>query len=624
VGTRGVTDDHLGHQTLDEGVAHAAIDRSNEIQPVRRQAGSQVRHVDHASTAKTARARIRRDHLAIRRDVGAADLVYAGLDVGRADEVADHVSERDRLDRGANPTGTHHDGQTLGEVAQHLERDASRAEYDRRSQLDDRNVFTRERGADFLAAHEMLRLGVVSESTEIHDAFDARRGGRSSATFCQLTVAISEVAGTQRVHEVVGDLASGQGIAKRRFVANIDRAGFSARDVRRMARDRDDVVSLRGERDRKRPSDETARSDHCDAHALTVYHVATPSGPLLIPTGGHFSRAAKPPNVNRNVVASRREAVAFRRHGHRMDLAGPDTRSFTFAKPAGSLMDRSQAFGEQLDSLLSISAEIASVRELADVQDRALAYCLELTRSEFGFIGLLDESGENLLVAAIKGFEPTTPGFVGRNRFMSVRPSVFGIVLLEDRPYISNDVANDPLSVGQPAGHPPVRAFIGVPLRVGATLIGVLGAANKHGGYDRYDERLLSTFANQVAVAIDNARLYEQQRQMITGLVSVVDLATSGPRSGRSRGRSDFAPSDPERKPTGSGSADSGSLLGALTDGQREILALVSEGCSNREIANRVQLSENTVKTHLQEIFRKLGVRNRVEAAIRAVRDGLL
>jgi GAF domain-containing protein/DNA-binding CsgD family transcriptional regulator len=287
-------------------------------------------------------------------------------------------------------------------------------------------------------------------------------------------------------------------------------------------------------------------------------------------------------------------------------------------------MDRSQAFGEQLDSLLTISTEIASVRELADVEDRALAYCLELTRSEFGFIGLLDETGENVLVAAIKGVEPTTPGFVERYRFMSVRPSVFGIVLLEDRPHISNDVEKDPLSVGQPDGHPPVRAFIGVPLRVGATLIGVLGAANRPDGYDRDDERLLSTFANQVAVAIDNARLYEQQRQMITGLVSVVDLATSGLPLGGSRGRREFAPFDPEREPRASGSADSGSGRSVLTDGQREILAHVSEGFSNREIANRVHLSENTVKTHLQEIFRKLGVRNRVEAAIRAVREGLL
>jgi GAF domain-containing protein/DNA-binding CsgD family transcriptional regulator len=287
-------------------------------------------------------------------------------------------------------------------------------------------------------------------------------------------------------------------------------------------------------------------------------------------------------------------------------------------------MDRSQAFGEQLDSLLSISTEIASVRELADVEDRALAYCLDLTGSEFGFIGLLDESGENVLVAAIKGVEPTTPGFVERYRFMSVRPSVFGIVLLEDRPHISNDVENDPLSVGQPAGHPPVHAFIGVPLRVGATLIGVLGAANKPDGYDPDDERLLSTFANHVAVAIDNARLYEQQRQMITRLVSVVDLATSGLPLGRSRGLREFAPSDLDREPTASRPDDSGSGRGVLTDGQREILALVSEGFSNREIANRVHLSENTVKTHLQEIFRKLGVRNRVEAAIRAVREGLL
>jgi len=287
-------------------------------------------------------------------------------------------------------------------------------------------------------------------------------------------------------------------------------------------------------------------------------------------------------------------------------------------------MDRAQAFGEQLDSLLSISTEIASLRELPDVQDRALAYCLELTSSQFGFIGLLDEAGSRMMVAAIKGFVPSTPGFLERYRFMSLRRSVFGIVLIENRPYLSNDVENDPMSVGQPPGHPPVYAFLGVPLRVGATLIGVLGAANKPGGYGGDDERLLSTFANQVATAIDNARLYEVQREMIKGLVSVVDLATSGSRFGESPGGRGFVPFDPGREPPASGSGDSGRGAGVLSDGQREILVLVGKGYSNREIASRVHLSENTVKTHLQEIFRKLGVRNRVEAAMRAVRDGLL
>jgi hypothetical protein len=95
-----------------------------------------------------------------------------------------------------------------------------------------------------------------------------------------LAIAISEVTDAERVHEVVGDLASGQGVAKCRFVANVDRAGFGTGDLRRLARDHDDVVSCLGECDRKRASDETAGSDHCDAQAHTVYHVGDAVGTL--------------------------------------------------------------------------------------------------------------------------------------------------------------------------------------------------------------------------------------------------------------------------------------------------------------------------------------------------------
>ena len=61
-----------------------------------------------------------------------------------------------------------------------------------------------------------------------------------------------------------------------------------------------------------------------------------------------------------------------------------------------------------------------------------------------------------------------------------------------------------------------------------------------------------------------------------------------------------------------------------FTPVQRRILRLISEGFSNREIASQVHLSENTVKTHLQEIFHRLEVRNRVEAAILATKKGLI
>jgi signal transduction histidine kinase len=176
------------------------------------------------------------------------------------------------------------------------------------------------------------------------------------------------------------------------------------------------------------------------------------------------------------------------------------------------------AFRQQLESLYSISIEIARLHELQQVLDRALAFCLDLTQSAFGFIGLLVNDGQEMDVAAIKGFEPSDPDFYENFRLIPVRPSVFGVVITNESSKISNDVLHDRDRVGQPRGHPPVRTFLGVPLQVGQRVIGMVGVANKSSGYTTDEERLLSTFANQVAVAIENARLYEDQQRMIDEL----------------------------------------------------------------------------------------------------------
>jgi signal transduction histidine kinase len=178
----------------------------------------------------------------------------------------------------------------------------------------------------------------------------------------------------------------------------------------------------------------------------------------------------------------------------------------------------SDVFRDQLESLYTMSVEVAALRDLVEVYDRGLTYCLELTGSRMGFIDLVNEGRVDMDVVAIKGFEPSDPLFFERFRRMPVRPSVFGIVITEERPHLSNDVDHDPLRVGTPPGHPHVHTFLGAPLRVGEAVIGMIGVANKRTGYEADDERLLSTFANQVAVAIGNARLYERQRQMIERL----------------------------------------------------------------------------------------------------------
>ena len=72
------------------------------------------------------------------------------------------------------------------------------------------------------------------------------------------------------------------------------------------------------------------------------------------------------------------------------------------------------------------------------------------------------------------------------------------------------------------------------------------------------------------------------------------------------------------RQPPASGDA------GGLTEREREILRLASEGWTNREIAQHLHLSVHTVKTHIRHVLDKLHARNRAEAAVRAAQQGQL
>jgi DNA-binding NarL/FixJ family response regulator len=64
--------------------------------------------------------------------------------------------------------------------------------------------------------------------------------------------------------------------------------------------------------------------------------------------------------------------------------------------------------------------------------------------------------------------------------------------------------------------------------------------------------------------------------------------------------------------------------LNALTERERAVLVLVAQGRSNREIADALVISERTARTHVSHVLRKLQLTSRTQAALVAVRDGLL
>jgi NarL family two-component system response regulator YdfI len=63
---------------------------------------------------------------------------------------------------------------------------------------------------------------------------------------------------------------------------------------------------------------------------------------------------------------------------------------------------------------------------------------------------------------------------------------------------------------------------------------------------------------------------------------------------------------------------------GSLSEREQEVLALLAEGASNKEVSLRLQITERTVKAHVTSIFNKLGVNSRAEAVAVALRQGFL
>ncbi len=162
--------------------------------------------------------------------------------------------------------------------------------------------------------------------------------------------------------------------------------------------------------------------------------------------------------------------------------------------------------------------------------DALLLDVLNLTGSAYGFIAEVqrdETNGHHLQALAISNiawnretrtfYEANAPsGF----RF-KIKPALYAEPYLNDEPVIANDPANDPRRGGLPEGHPPLNAFLGLPLKRGEEIVGVIGLANRPGGYDRTMVHFLEP------VTLASAQIIQSYKNRRAQLVTEQALKTS-------------------------------------------------------------------------------------------------
>jgi PAS domain S-box-containing protein len=166
---------------------------------------------------------------------------------------------------------------------------------------------------------------------------------------------------------------------------------------------------------------------------------------------------------------------------------------------------------------------------------------LELTDSEYGFIGevLFREDGAGEIEEGfmkIRGipylkthsmtniaWDEKTQRFYEENYEKGMEfanmDTLFGAVILTGKPVIANNPQTDPRRGGIPDGHPPLNAFLGLPFFRGDTLLGIVGIANRLGGYDQeildYLQPFLVTCSNLIEGYRIERRRWETQAQLV-------------------------------------------------------------------------------------------------------------
>ncbi|MFJ6249525.1 MULTISPECIES: GAF domain-containing sensor histidine kinase [unclassified Streptomyces] len=237
-----------------------------------------------------------------------------------------------------------------------------------------------------------------------------------------------------------------------------------------------------------------------------------------------------------------------------------------------SLQGLSTELTARVPQLLEAMRSVGTGLELHSTLDRICETAAELADARYAAIGVVDDEGDGLSDFVTFGVDEVTARRIGRRP--DGHAGLLGALIRDPQTIRLADLSKDPRAAGFPPGHPPMRSFLGVPIRVQGEIFGNLYLAEKRGGdeFNDYDVHMVRVLATEAGIAIGNARLYEAARQRerwIDGSVAVTTALLSG-------GDADDALTVVAEQARRLADADAGIVLLPAEEGGLEVVAISS------------------------------------------------
>lgn len=190
-----------------------------------------------------------------------------------------------------------------------------------------------------------------------------------------------------------------------------------------------------------------------------------------------------------------------------------------FVSHGGELLQSRERMAGLLEAVVALAEDLS----LDAVLERVVQSACHLLRARYGALGVMGDNralshfitvGIDEELAAKIGLVPSGKG-------------VLGVLVTTPQPLRLHDLGRHPEAVGFPEHHPPMRSFLGVPIRVRDTVFGNLYLTEKEGGGDfsDEDEELAMALAAAAGVAIENAKMYDDSRRRARWLEACMDVA---------------------------------------------------------------------------------------------------